>query len=187
MALLSDLLTGTGPTAWLPIIAITLVAYWIFWVVYARTLHPLAKIPGPFWPSISRTWLMYRMYVGDLEQAQRSLHEQYGRIIRIAPDEVAVSDPEAIPRIYPIQRPLEKTNWYHAWRPIGLDAQPDLFTQTNEKAHSAYRRIVGGVYALSNVLKNEKALDSALKLFVERINGFADRKESFDFGLWLEM
>ena len=127
------------------------------------------------------------MHVGDVEIHQRALHEKYGPIIRIAPDEVAISDPEVIPRVYPLQKPLEKTNWYHAWRPIGLPGQPDLFTQTNEKAHSAYRRVVGGVYGLSNVLKNEHKLDKTVELFMKRIDGFIDRKESMDFGLWLEM
>lgn len=130
---------------------------------------------------------MWRMHVGDVEIHQRALHEKYGPVIRIAHDEVAVSDPEAIPRIYPTQRPLEKTTWYHAWRPMGLPGQPDLFTQTNEKAHSAYRRTVGGVYSLSNVLRNEYKLDKTVELFLQRISGFADRKEAFDFGLWLEM
>lgn len=54
-----------------------LLAYWLVWVVYSRTLHPLAKIPGPTWASLSRTWLMYRMYLGDLETHQRALHERY--------------------------------------------------------------------------------------------------------------
>jgi hypothetical protein len=130
---------------------------------------------------------MWRMHYGDYEIAMRALHAKYGSIVRIAPDEVAVSDPAAIPKIYPIQRPLEKTNWYHPWRPVGMGSQPDLFTQTNEKAHAAYRRIVGGVYSLSNILKNEQELDSTLVLFLERLDGFADRKETFDFGLWLEM
>lgn len=56
-------------------IALSLV-YWLFWVTYVRTFHPLAKVPGPLWASTSRTWLMYRMYLGDLEVHQRALHER---------------------------------------------------------------------------------------------------------------
>jgi hypothetical protein len=175
---------GTLLTIILPLIASI---YWVLWVVYARNFHPLARVPGPFWASISRIWLMYRSYVGDVEMHQRILHQKYGPIIRIAHDEVAVSDPEAIQRIYPMQNSPEKTNWYHAWRPMGLPGQPDLFTQTNERAHSAYRRVVGGVYSLSNILKSEKKLDATLETFLERVKGFAEREEAFDFGLWLEM
>ena len=52
-------------------------AYWLIWMVYSRTLHPLAKVPGPVWPSLSRTWLMYRMYLGDYQVVQVELHKKY--------------------------------------------------------------------------------------------------------------
>lgn len=130
---------------------------------------------------------MYHHHAGDIDTATRTLHARYGPIVRIAPDEVTVADPSAIPLIYRVQKPLQKTDWYVPWRPRGLSSQPDLFTQTNEQAHAAYRRIVGGVYSFSSISKNEAALDETLELFMERLGGFADRSEAFDFGLWLEM
>lgn len=131
---------------------------------------------------------MWRMHVGDLEIVERALHAQHGPLIRIAPDEVASSDPAAIPLIFPIQRPLEKTVWYLVWRPVPpLSKRADMFTSINEKKHAAYRKIVGGVYAMSNILRNEDHLDDCVNLFMKRLGEFADRKEEFDFGLWLEM
>jgi len=55
------------------------ILYCIGWLTYARTLHPLAKVPGPMWPAISRTWLMYRMYQGDLEMHMRAMHKRFRR------------------------------------------------------------------------------------------------------------
>ena len=55
------------------------ILYCIGWLTYARTLHPLAKVPGPIWPAISRTWLMYRMYQGDLEMHMRAMHKRFKR------------------------------------------------------------------------------------------------------------
>lgn len=191
MALLSEILPHLGvftPKYLLTLYApILFLIYYLLWVVYARTFHPLAKIPGPFWPSISQTWLMWRHQKGDIEYHQRALHKRYGPIIRIGPDQVAVADPIAIPLIYPTQNPLKKTDWYRPWRPQGLDSQLDLFTQTDEKAHAAYRRIVGGVYSLRSILKSEKELDQTLGIFLERLGRFADSGKEFDFGLWLEM
>lgn len=161
--------------------------YSLVWSIYSLTLHPLSRIPGPLWASISRTWLMYHHWAGDVDIATRELHARYGPIVRIAPDEVTVADPSALPLIYPVQKALQKTDWYVPWRPKGLGSQPDLFTQTDEKAHTTYRRIVGGVYSTSSILKSEVGLDEMLDLFMERLAGFADRGEAFDFGLWLEM
>lgn len=188
MTLLSDVLLGAHLRSVLLIyLPTSFVAYYLIWTIYTRTLHPLAKVPGPFWASVSRTWLMWHHHKGDIEIVERVLHQKYGPIIRIAPDEVVTTDTTAIPHIYPVQKALEKTDWYNPWRPSGLNSQPDLFTQTNEKAHTAYRRIVGGVYSLSSILKNEPNLDATLELFLERLGSFADGNETFDFGLWLEM
>jgi hypothetical protein len=86
MVLLSDMLLGFDGRTWLTaIFPAFFFTYWVVWIVYARTLHPLAKVPGPFWPTVSRTWLMYRAYVGDLDTEQRKLHEQYGPLLRVAP------------------------------------------------------------------------------------------------------
>lgn len=85
--------------------------YWTLWILYARTLHPLATVPGPFWASISRLWYMYRIYIGDMHTVQRSLHEQFGPIVRIAPNEVSTAELAAIPKIYKHQRPLTKTDF----------------------------------------------------------------------------
>lgn len=62
-----------------------------------------------------------------------------------------------------------------------------MFTITNEKRHSAYRRLVGTVYSLSNILKNEKQMDENVQLLLDRLDGFVERKEEIDLGLWLEM
>ncbi|KAI4910824.1 Cytochrome P450 monooxygenase acrts1 [Alternaria incomplexa] len=112
---------------------------------------------------------------------------EHGPIVRTAPDEVHVSDPSAIPTIYPTQQPLEKTDWYLTYRAVNLGLSPDLFTDDNEKHHAAHRRTVGSVYTLSSILKNERALDELMTLFGKRLGGFADREEDVDFGLWLEM
>ena len=53
-----------------------ILGHWLLWRIYARTIHPLAGISGPLWPAVSRTWLMYRMYLGDLGTHQRDLHRR---------------------------------------------------------------------------------------------------------------
>lgn len=86
MTLLSDPLLGVEVRTWFTVLVPTaFVVYWGLWIIYARTLHPLAKVPGPFWPSVSRTWLMYRASAGDLEIHQRALHQQFGPLVRVAP------------------------------------------------------------------------------------------------------
>jgi hypothetical protein len=165
----------------------TLTLYWVLWAVYSRTSHPLASIPGPFWPSISRLWYMYRIYVGDMHDVQRRLHEQYGPIIRIAPNEVSTTDLSAIPKIYRYQAPLTKTDFYSVWGGGTISDQLDTFAQPDERVHSNYRRIVNPVYTLSNVLRSESYINNVSALFIQRLGEHADRQEAIDLGLWLQM
>jgi len=37
--------------------ALAFVVYWCAWIVYCKTWHPLARIPGPLWSAVSRTWI----------------------------------------------------------------------------------------------------------------------------------
>lgn len=45
----------------------------------------------------------------------RQLHAKYGPLLRIAPNEIACADPEAIKLIYRNQGALDKTEFYPVW------------------------------------------------------------------------
>jgi hypothetical protein len=185
--LTQNILTLPLSTWFLVVLPCSITLYWVGWVLYARTLHPLASIPGPFWASISRLWYVYRIYAGDMHDVQRRLHDQYGPIIRIAPNEVSTTELSAIPKIYKTQAPLTKTDFYSVWGGGNISEQLDTFAETNERVHSNYRRIVNPVYTLSNVLKSETYINKASALFLQRLGEHADRKESIDLGNWLQM
>jgi hypothetical protein len=48
------------------------------WVVYQRVFSPYAKIPGPFWASITRFWYLNRIIEEDMHQYTKQLHKKYG-------------------------------------------------------------------------------------------------------------
>jgi hypothetical protein len=52
--------------------------YYLGSIAYLRFYSPLSKCPGPFWASISRTWIIWQVIRGDLEKTQRILHEKHG-------------------------------------------------------------------------------------------------------------
>lgn len=164
-----------------------LLAYYLLWIVYALTLHPLASIPGPFLASISRLWIVYHLLRGDMEHVQRSLHAKHGPLIRIAPNEIACASPDAIKKVYRNQDPLQKSDFYPVWGNSVFSKYPDNFSGVDEKLHGERRRIVNAVYSLSNVLKSEKFIDACSELFVLRMGEFADGGVVVDLGEWLQM
>jgi hypothetical protein len=69
-------------------------------VVYLRFLHPYRDIPGPFLAAVSPLWKVRSALKGSIHRDIMEGHRKYGKIFRIAPDEVSISDPEAIKAIY---------------------------------------------------------------------------------------
>ncbi|KAI0761271.1 high nitrogen upregulated cytochrome P450 monooxygenase 2 [Trametes elegans] len=55
--------------------------------------HPLAKYPGPLVCRLSKFWLASIAYSGRQHLYIKSLHEQYGDVVRIGPNELSFRDP----------------------------------------------------------------------------------------------
>lgn len=62
------------------------------WIIYARTIHPLASVPGPWLATWSRLWYMRKIWSEDVEVDERALHKEHGPLVRIAYDEVSCSE-----------------------------------------------------------------------------------------------
>jgi cytochrome P450 len=187
MTLLTEALANISLTSTFFIILPALCAiYTTLWIIYCRTLHPLAKVPGPFFASFTRLWYMYRIYAADMDRAQRALHKKHGPLVRIAPDEVSSADPAAIPLIYRDRDPLLKTDFYTIWGDPSISKHPDMFTCIDEKYHADIRRIVSPVYTMANILKNEEYIAKCTRLFLTRLGEFADSGEPFDLGVWVQ-
>jgi cytochrome P450 len=67
---------------------------------YLRYLSPYRDIPGPFLATISPLWRLRAALNGTINNDITECHRKYGAIFRISPDEVSISDPEAIKVIY---------------------------------------------------------------------------------------
>ncbi|KAG9240386.1 cytochrome P450 [Calycina marina] len=158
------------------------------WIFYCQFLHPLRTIPGPILASFSQAWIVYHTVRGDLEKAQRKLHKKHGYLIRIAPDEIACSDPEGIKIIYGKKTVFSKAESYAAFTPP-TDVQDvgyaGHFATRDEKAHSQRREIVEKVYSLPSILQYEPLIDSCTDMFCSTMKEFANEKSVVDLGLWI--
>ncbi|KAI1143281.1 cytochrome P450 ClCP1 [Hypoxylon sp. FL0543] len=68
--------------------------------LYNAFLHPLRSFPGPFFWRISPYPRYIRQMKGDLPMYMTKLHAKYGPIVRISPNELSFSDPQAWKDIY---------------------------------------------------------------------------------------
>ncbi|KAG7009357.1 cytochrome P450 monooxygenase [Physcia stellaris] len=156
------------------------VASLISWTVYTRFFHPYSSIPGPFLASLSRLWLVQCVRGGKVHEVTLKLHERY------APDEVSVSDPQAVDLIYGVKSSFRKTDFYDPFAPKN-SSNGDLFTMRDEKLHTERRKMVNSMYNMSSVLELEKYVDVCTGIFTQRLAQIADSGEAIDLGKWLWM
>lgn len=81
--------------------------------LYSFKINPLKNIPGPWWSRFTRLPLRLQIIQGRRIYYIDELHAKYGPYVRIAPNEIAVSDVEAISHIHRIGFDYMKTDWYH--------------------------------------------------------------------------
>ncbi|OQE16256.1 hypothetical protein PENFLA_c028G07104 [Penicillium flavigenum] len=71
-------------------------------IVYNLFFHPLRKFPGPWMAGATSGWRVYKEVIKQETLAQELfvLHERYGDIVRIAPNELHFGSPSAFHDIY---------------------------------------------------------------------------------------
>ncbi|KAK5996914.1 Cytochrome P450 monooxygenase sdnT [Cladobotryum mycophilum] len=163
--------------------------------VYRLLLHPLARVPGPRLAALSNAWYAYHVRNGRTVELGRKLHQKYGEVVRVGPNELWFNSKEAFDTIYNTTKGFEKTDFYLAtsliiqridWRlqPHFYDSL-DLLSERDAKRYRLQRRLIGRVYQTANILRHEEAIDSVLKQVIARLEGL--QGQEIDLKEWMHI
>lgn len=101
----SDTCRGFMPSlVYLKVIAICIALFLACAVSYLRTTYKagLCSVPGPRLARYSNLWRLRNAVSGFAPQNFQNVHKTYGKVVRIGPNHVSISDPSMIPVIYGI-------------------------------------------------------------------------------------
>ncbi|KAH8887949.1 cytochrome P450 [Thozetella sp. PMI_491] len=147
--------------------------------------HRLSSIPGPFICKVTGLWRTYRYFIMSWHDDVVKLHQVYGPVVRVAPDEVSVVDAGAVRKLYSHGSKAKKTTWHDTWAQ-GTDA-PILFSEIDPKIHAALRRRVSAAYAMSNIPKAEGYLQDCFNFCFQRLRKHADAGHIVKMSEWTHM
>ncbi|KAF2462397.1 cytochrome P450 [Lineolata rhizophorae] len=144
--------------------------------VYRLLLHPLRKFPGP---KLAAWTYWYEMYYdvflgGQYEFQIKKLHQQYGPIVRINPEELHVSEPSFYAVLYtpgPNQENGFRVPKRHKWlRFVRLFGHQDqaFFTTADHDLHKLRRGAVERYFNPANVKKVEALLREKVEIVCQR-------------------
>ena len=149
--------------------------YYAGWIIYTRFFHPYHDIPGPFLASIT-SWSRSRaLRYGIKEDLQQGIHDKYGTFVRIAPDEVQISDPHSTDTIY--RSDFLKTEFYDGFNPK-IDNRPEPFAERNEHIHAQHRKIIAPLFRAEAISEYESNMDTIISLFCTKVESLIG--EEFD-------
>ncbi|KIY72730.1 cytochrome P450 [Cylindrobasidium torrendii FP15055 ss-10] len=138
-----------------------LAVYCICVAAHRLFFHPLRKYPGP--RLAAATWL-YRFYFdiisqggGEIVTHLEDLHEIYGPVVRIGPNELHFSETKAFMDIYRMGNGFTKEPWFYDM----FDMQESSFGFVDVHQHRARRELLNplfnrrGIAQLQHVIRDE--------------------------------
>jgi cytochrome P450 len=158
-----------------PVITAILVPILLLFVrsLHRVFLHPLSHIPGPILPKITSLWLHYHAYIGDEASAIRKLHTTYGVLVRVSPNEVDVSDADAIQSIYVSKGGFPKADCYANF---DIDGHKTIFSTTDPEHRAVRAKAVVPLFSTKALRENEDAIWGCVDRMIERLESESKSK-----------
>ncbi|RFU80102.1 cytochrome p450 [Trichoderma arundinaceum] len=142
----------------------------------------LSKIPGPFAAKLTDIW-RYRLQNSKGHTRRLiSLHKKYGKVVRIGPNHISISDPAAIPIVYSTNPTWPKGPSYYSAAPVSKNRAVPTIISMSEAQHTAVRKSVGRAFTTNSLLDYENSIEATAEELIEVLK----KHKTTDVGQWLQ-
>ena len=122
------------------------------YIIYPLFISPLSKIPcANILCHITPAWISWKRSVGREIRTVYPLHQKFGAVVRLAPNEISLSCFEGLRTVY--LGGFEKNGWYEGAF-MNFDTM-NLVSMQGRKEHSVQKRMVSNVYSKSYLQNSE--------------------------------
>ncbi|GKT51125.1 averantin hydroxylase [Colletotrichum spaethianum] len=129
-------------------------------IIYNLYFHPLRNYPGPKLWAISRIPWHHTNLKGRISWRIRELHDEYGPVVRIAPDELSYTTSTAWKKIYGQRKPeFPKALDGRGIAPPSIGGRLSLMTETQDQ-HLRLRRAINPAFSEKALREQEHYLQT---------------------------
>lgn len=135
--------------------------------LFPMVLSPYRHVPGPYWHRVSKIPFWYYMWLYQLVGKTHALHQQYGNVVLLLPEQVSCNGDLVFLRdIYTKNMP--KLSYYSNYTNHG---QRNIFTLLDTKSHILLKKMVSGLYAKLAVAgqRNQTFLSEKIGQVVQQV------------------
>ncbi|KAI3322259.1 cytochrome P450 [Xylariaceae sp. AK1471] len=157
--------------------------------IYNLFFHPLAKVPGPLAAAWSNIPFSYWFHGGRMPYKILALHEKYGPIVRVAPNEISFNSPQSWNDIYGFRaghQTFIKSDFYDGG-PFASRGVHSIVSERNVDVHGQMRRHLAHAFSDHSLSEQEAIVAETVDKFIRLAGRRGARPEGFDMGKGLEM
>ncbi|KAK4941421.1 hypothetical protein LTR10_018690 [Elasticomyces elasticus] len=160
--------------------------YAICLVVYRLYFHPLAKFPGPKLNAISPLPGIYSLLRGRLPLDNKILHDKYGPVVRVSPNELAFNSAQAWEDIYGHRqgRPNMHKDPIHVGSVDPLPGASTL-TMADDANHARQRRALAHSFSQKALLEQEPIIQGYVDKLIQSLRRMSNQQTEFNMVNWL--
>jgi cytochrome P450 len=115
----------------------------------------------------------HAMQSGEFHRKLRQIHDRYGPVVRIAPDELSYIDPTALKDIYG-NRNIPKSG---IWTGQEEKDRPMSIVSTDEHTHLKNRRALAGAFTGHAIAEHAAVLESLIGLMMEKLKESVENEQ----------
>ncbi|KAF2640107.1 putative cytochrome P450 monooxygenase [Massarina eburnea CBS 473.64] len=157
-------------------------AYIASYVFYNVFLHPLRAYPGPLLGRASILYMQKQTFDGALVRWLHSLHEEYGPVVRYAPNELSFIDADLVREVYSHRgSAFEKQRDFYG--PDAFGSPPGLI-RADQAAHSRQRKLVSHAFSDKALREQEQLLKGYAGLLAQKLQEKAAAAVPIDMVRW---
>lgn len=152
--------TSSRTLDFVALLAALLVSYCIGLVIHHIFFHPFRSIPGPVLAKISKAWSRYGNLQGRKSHRIHAAHQRYGPVVRVGPNELSFSSPEAVRDIYTNDAFVKEETFYRAKRVFHEEM---LMSFRNPEAHKQRKKLLQRGFSQAAMVAFEPHIDGKIE------------------------
>ncbi|RJE27118.1 Cytochrome p450 [Aspergillus sclerotialis] len=146
-----------------------LIGFNIIRAVYRLWFHPLSKYPGPKLAAVTQLWYAYHWMAGRYPFDIEEVHQKFGDVVRIAPNELSFSTAQSFQDIYghatsKDHKTFIKGTFYEHPQP-----EPGIVAERNPEKHRETRKLLSHGFSARALKAQESIIHEYTDLFISQL------------------
>lgn len=119
---------------------------------------------------------------GNLQRETKRVHLKYGEVVRLAPNELSFTNPQAWNDIYSYTKNQEQWPRHPVRVPQGKNLMSIMNTVPHE--HARFRRLLNHAFSEKGLQEQGPLINKYIDLFVKKVGTLAEKGQTIDFTSW---